>query len=122
ESASERVHVSVARFAVQPDPPIAVALNPAGRASVTVTVPAEAPVPTLVTMTVNVSPTSPWENVAEWLTTTVRSGLDCRDDALWELTAPREKAATLLSVSVSPPLARKIDIVAEGEAAWPEPS
>jgi hypothetical protein len=45
----DRVHESGARPQVQPVPANAVAVNPAGSVSVTVTVPEEAPVPTFDT-------------------------------------------------------------------------
>src|ERR1017187_5331072 len=47
--ASLPVQVSVASVHVQPVPPMAAAVNPAGKASVTATVPPVAPVPLLVT-------------------------------------------------------------------------
>src|SRR5258708_3858560 len=51
-STSERVQVSVPRFALQPVPPNAVAVMLAGRGSVTVMVPLDGAVPTLVAMIV----------------------------------------------------------------------
>src|SRR5436305_5152408 len=48
----ERVQVRLARFEVQPEPPIAVMLRPAGKASVIVMDPEEAALPILVTMIV----------------------------------------------------------------------
>ena len=48
-SASLRVHCSGDSVQVQPVPPMAVAVMPAGSVSDNVTVPAEGPVPTLLT-------------------------------------------------------------------------
>src|ERR1043166_4709451 len=56
---SDRVADKFATFVAQPEPLIAVTVRPAGSASVTVTDPNEAAVPTFVTTTVYVSPTSP---------------------------------------------------------------
>src|SRR5262249_46609564 len=62
---SERVQVSVPKSVLQPEPLIAVAVNPTGNASVTVMEPLEAAGPTFVMTIAYVSPTSPWKKLPE---------------------------------------------------------
>ena len=50
--ASERVHVNVLSVQLHPVPEIAVAVRPVGRASTTLTVPLDGPVPELVAVSV----------------------------------------------------------------------
>src|SRR5215475_9071444 len=67
---------------VQPVPLTAVAVNPMGSVSVTVTVPSVAPTPIFLTVIVNVSPVSPDWNAAPCVLTMVKSGGSTLIDAV----------------------------------------
>lgn len=68
------MQVSVFKVQLHPVPMMAVAVKPAGKASVTVTVPTVAPPPTLLVVNVNVAAVSPGEKVQVCVFAIVRSG------------------------------------------------
>ncbi len=61
-------------------PPKPVAVKPAGKLSVTVTVPLVAALPTLLTVIVYCWPTSPWVKLPLWLFRMVRSEMGVTRD------------------------------------------
>jgi hypothetical protein len=71
---SLRVQVRVARVQLQPLPLNAVAVNPAGSVSTTVTVPLVGRVPIFDTTIVYCAPVCPWVKLPLWLLVRVRSG------------------------------------------------
>ena len=68
------MQVRVLRVQVQPVPLIAVAVRPAGKVSITVTVLEVAAPPLFVAVIVYAAPVCPWLKLPEWLLDMVRSG------------------------------------------------
>ena len=68
------MQTSVAKVQVQPVPLIAVAVNPVGSVSVTVTVPLVEALPLLVTVMVYCAPVCPCVKLPTWVFVMVRSG------------------------------------------------
>jgi hypothetical protein len=92
-STSLRVQERGVRLQLHPAPESAVALNPEGRESVSVTVPDVGPVPTFDTAIVYVAPLWPRVNEPVWLFATVRSGTGPADPALNAATAAAHACA-----------------------------
>jgi len=87
------VQTSVAKVQVQPVPLIAVAVNPVGSVSVTVTVPVVEVDPLFVTVMVYCAPVCPCVKLPTWLFVIVRSG--------WEIVV--RSSSVLLAVFSSVP-------------------
>src|ERR1051326_144643 len=103
------MQVSVPRVKLQPVPFIDVAVRPAGRVSVTVTVAVVGPRPLLLTMIEYAAPVCPWVKLPVWVLLTVRSGTNAR------LMVVRSVAESL-RVLVSPPPETATELVTEDAA------
>src|SRR5580765_4422269 len=75
-SESLRTHGPAGCVQVQPAPPMLVAISPAGRPSLTVTVPPVGPSPTLLTVNTYVAPIWPCAKAPTWALVMARSGTD----------------------------------------------